>query len=135
MSTIAQIDAQRIPAEDLTALSACAERLADPHLQELVHSIVRYVEGGIDMTLLRSDAELTPNQVAAQLQMSRSHIYKLIDSGVLPSHRVGRDRRLRLTDVLAFEEQRQRDRRELAERFAHPDATRAGAIDELLAQM
>ena len=47
------------------------------------------------------------------------------------SHRVGRDRRIALGDLIAFEERRQRDRRELAERFASQSTTRGGAIDEL----
>jgi hypothetical protein len=44
---------------------------------------------------------------------------------------VGRDRRLLLTDLVQFEAARQRDRRELAERFARTAQTRSAAIDEL----
>jgi hypothetical protein len=47
------------------------------------------------------------------------------------SHRVGRDRRIRLTDLLAFEAQRQSDRRELAERFAQQRQTLQGAVAEV----
>ena len=47
------------------------------------------------------------------------------------SHRVGRDRRIRLADLIAFETQRDHDRRELAERFANQRQTRTGAINEL----
>ena len=74
---------------------------------------------------------LTPNQVAERLGMSRSHLYKLLDRGELMSHRVGRDRRIRLADLIAFETQRDHDRRELAERFANQRQTRTGAINEL----
>jgi hypothetical protein len=46
-------------------------------------------------------------------------------------HRVGRDRRIRVRDLASFEAQRQQDRRELAERFAHQDQIHADAINEL----
>ncbi|MFC7449704.1 hypothetical protein [Rhodococcus daqingensis] len=67
--------------------------------------------------------------------MSRTHLCSLLDRGVLPSHRVGSHRRILFSDVIAFERQRQHDRRELAEQFAHADAHRAGAIDELMADL
>lgn len=63
--------------------------------------------------------------------MSRTHLYKLLDRGEIPFHRVGRDRRVLLRDLLAFEEIRRGDRAELAERFAHQTATRSGAVDEI----
>lgn len=63
--------------------------------------------------------------------MSRTHLYKLLDRGEIVFHRVGRDRRIRIYDLLEFEEQRQRDRRELAERFAHQRQTAAAASDEI----
>jgi excisionase family DNA binding protein len=63
--------------------------------------------------------------------MSRTHLYKLLDRGEIISYRVGRDRRIELKDLAAFESQRQRDRRELAERFATQRQTLAAAIDEV----
>ena len=33
-------------------------------------------------------ADYTPAQVAQRLRMSRTHLYKLLDSGQIPSHRV-----------------------------------------------
>lgn len=135
MPAISEVVAQQVSAEDIEELSTCVDGVTNPALQDLLQSLITHVKGGFDVSLLRSDAELTPNQVAAQLQMSRGHVYKLIDRGHLPCHRVGRDRRVRLHDVLLFEQQRQRDRRELAERFAHVEATRSGAIDELLDEM
>lgn len=135
MAAISEVEAGQVSVEDLEELSACAAGVTGEALQELLQSLITHVKGGFDVTLMRRDAHLTPNQVAAQLQMSRAHVYKLLDRGALPFHRVGRDRRVLLDDVIAFEGQRQRDRRELAERFAHPEETRSGAIDELLADM
>lgn len=66
-----------------------------------------------------------------ELGMSRTHLYKLLDSGEIPCDHVGRDRRIRVHDLLDFEARRMRDRRELAQRFATQRKTRAGAIDEV----
>ncbi|MFC9688187.1 helix-turn-helix domain-containing protein [Kribbella sp. NPDC056951] len=75
---------------------------------------------------------LTPNEAAEKLGLSRIHLHKLLDAGEIASHRVGRDRRIRMRDLAAFELQRDGGRRELAERFAHQRETTAGAIDEVV---
>ena len=67
--------------------------------------------------------------------MSRTRLYKLLDSGDIPSHRVGRDRRITGRDIVAFERRRQEERRALAERFSNPEAIQRGAIDELVEQI
>lgn len=99
---------------------------ASPELRELLLALRQIIQPGDD-----ESTTLTPSQVAARLGMSRTHLYKLLDRGEIPSYRVGRDRRISLRDVCAFEEQRHHDSRELAERFARADQTRAGAIDEI----
>jgi excisionase family DNA binding protein len=76
-------------------------------------------------------ATLTPNDAADRLGMSRTHLYKLLDRGEIAFDRVGRDRRIPFAEITKFEERRQRDRRELAERFAHQQQNHAAAIDEL----
>ena len=78
-----------------------------------------------------ADTHFTPNQVATRLGMSRTHLYKLLDEGLIPSYRVGRDRRIAGRDVVAFIHRRQAERRELAERFATAESIRHSAIDEL----
>ena len=80
-------------------------------------------------------ADYTPAQVAQRLRMSRTHLYKLLDSGQIQSHRVGRDRRVSGRDVVAFERRRQEERRALAERFASAEVIRRSAVDELAAEL
>jgi excisionase family DNA binding protein len=127
------IDTTNIPSGQLDALEDFAQNSPDvgPELRDALRSIVRCVREG--SCLLASDGSpvLTPQQAAEHLGMSRTHLYKLLDRGEITSHRVGRDRRIHLTDLIAFEAQRQRDSRELAERFAHQNTTHSGAIDEL----
>ncbi|MFC6013746.1 helix-turn-helix domain-containing protein [Nocardia lasii] len=126
-----RVDAAQVSAAELAKVERLVGELAPSELRELLEALVRNVHAGSDVAMSGTDAVWTPTQVAQRLGMSRTHLYKLLDSGALPSFRVGRDRRINLEDVIEFERERQRDRRELAERFAHIDRTRAAAIDEL----
>jgi excisionase family DNA binding protein len=73
---------------------------------------------GLTITLVPHGKELTSQQAADLLQVSRPYlIEKLLDTGTIPHHRTGRDRRILLEDVLAFREQRAQDRRAAARRL------------------
>lgn len=86
---------------------------------------------GAKLAVIDRNETLTPNEAAKRLGMSRTHFYKLLDRGEIPFDRVGRDRRIRVHDLLDFESRRELDRRELAQRFASQQNTRARAVDEV----
>lgn len=46
--------------------------------------------------------DLTTTQAARLLGVSRPHVIKLIDNGILPSHHAGTARRVRAADVAAY---------------------------------
>lgn len=54
------------------------------------------------VTVLAADAEVTPEDAANILGMSRPLVRRRMDLGLLPFRRVGAHRRIRLADVLAF---------------------------------
>lgn len=124
------LDTAKIPTEQLDALEQFAQ-ISEPELRDVLLSLSRCVRDGDEIVVIDNDRTVTPNQAAERLGMSRTHLYKLLDSGEIVFHRVGRDRRIRLRDLMQFEEQRQHDRRELAERFAHQHQTAAAASDEI----
>ncbi|WP_428395924.1 helix-turn-helix domain-containing protein [Lichenicoccus sp.] len=52
--------------------------------------------------MLADDAEVTPEDAASILGISRPLIRRRMDVGLLPFRRVGSHRRIRLTEVLAL---------------------------------
>jgi len=125
------LETAKIPSEQLDALDEFARSDAGPELRDLLLSISRCIREGDEVVTIDGDKTITPSQAAERLNMSRTHLYKLLDRGEILSHRVGRDRRIRMRDLVEFEKQHQRDRRELAERFAHQRKTAVAANDEI----
>ncbi|MBK8463299.1 MAG: helix-turn-helix domain-containing protein [Nigerium sp.] len=125
------IETSAVPADQSETLAQLANTPISPELRDVLLSVSRCIREGVDLVIVDDAATFTPTQVATRLGMSRTHLYKLLDRGEIVSHRVGRDRRIRVTDLLEFEQRRQQDRRELAERFAKQTQTGNAAIDEI----
>ena len=130
MKTIT-IETSHVPVEQVDQLVQFAESAAGPELRDVLLSVSRCIRDGNDLEIADGSMTFSPNDVAERLGMSRTHLYKLLDRGEIVSHRVGSHRRIHLRDLIEFERQRDRDRRELAERFAKQHVTREAAIDEI----
>ena len=79
--------------------------------------VLEAIGQGHAVRVLADDAELTTNEAATLLHVSRPHLVSMLEAGALPFRLVGTHRRLRLADVLAF---KRRD-----------DEARQRALDEL----
>jgi excisionase family DNA binding protein len=77
-----------------------------------LRAVVRDMAQGLTIALIPHDRELTTNEAADILGVSRPFLVRLLDRGELPYHRVGTHRRLRVEDVLAYRELRAKHRRE-----------------------
>lgn len=105
---------------ELDQLQELASALpADSHVSAVLTYIATAVRDGLDVALIELDAELSPNQAAEFLRMSRPHLLKLLDNGFIPFHRVGRDRRIRNSDLVAFLQRRETARQDMAYVDAH----------------
>jgi excisionase family DNA binding protein len=101
-----------ITAEDGTVLD-----LPRPVAEALVEILEAAADGERAM-VLRSPDDLTTEQAAAALGVSRPTVVRLIEAGKLPARMVGTHRRLMLRDVLAHREASARRRSEALDDMA-----------------
>ena len=80
-----------LPASLLPALTALLQRLAGPE----------------PLTILAEETEISPEDAATILGISRPLVRRRMDVGLLPFRRVGSHHRLRLADVLALRQAEQ----------------------------
>jgi excisionase family DNA binding protein len=73
-----------------------------PEAARAVRAVLDRLYAGGKVAVLGEDAELTPNEAAEVLGMSRPLVVRRMDAGDLPFRHVGSHRRCRLSDVLAL---------------------------------
>jgi excisionase family DNA binding protein len=66
---------------------------------------------GDSITLVPVGREVTTQQAADLLNISRQYLVRLLDEGRIPFRKTGKHRRLRIEDVISFRETRDKDRR------------------------
>lgn len=71
-----------------------------------------HVQRGERVRVIADDEEITTQQAADMLNVSRPYLVRLVDRGEIPSRKVGARRRLNLADVLLYREVDQARRRE-----------------------
>lgn len=93
--------------------------LGDVELPAAAADAVRHLlvelASGASVRVLVDDADLTTQQAADLLGISRTYVVRLIDQGSIPARLVGTHRRVRAADVLAYQARREARLRAVAQ--------------------
>ena len=84
----------------------------------LLMEILEAMAAGRGLTLIPENAELTSVQAADVLNVSRPFLIKLLEDNVLPHRKVGKHRRVRMEDVMAYKAKIDRDREAVLDQLA-----------------
>ncbi len=77
-----------------------------------LNTIMNLMAQGKAITVNPVDAEITTQEAADLLLVSRPYLVKLLENGKIPFHMVGSHRRIRLEDLLAYKKQMEKEREE-----------------------
>jgi excisionase family DNA binding protein len=80
--------------------------------------ILEAIAAGRGVTLIPENAELTSVQAAEVLNVSRPFLIKLLEDNVLPHRKVGKHRRIRMEDLMAYKSKIDRDREAVLDQLA-----------------
>jgi excisionase family DNA binding protein len=93
-------------ASSAKAALAAGQNLAVDELPSVVKEhileLLEATEAGNAVTIIEFKAEISTQQAADLLNVSRPFLVKLVENGALPARLVGKHRRLRLRDVLEY---------------------------------
>jgi excisionase family DNA binding protein len=74
------------------------------HIMAMLLKISTEMSQGKAISLIPVNAELTTQEAANMMNVSRPHLVKLLEQEALPFHKVGTHRRIYLKDLLAYME-------------------------------
>ena len=85
---------------------------------EVLARVLAHMAAGEGVTVLPSHAELTTQQAANVLNVSRPYLIKLLDSGVIEYRTVGTHRRIPADALLAYKRDDEQKRRKAADELS-----------------
>lgn len=96
---------------DAQKAARAVDQLATGHLDvellpeiaiRVISQVLSTLADGRGLVIMASDSDLTPNQAAERLNVSRPYLLGLLKQGLIPFHYVGSHRRIHLHDLIVY---------------------------------
>jgi excisionase family DNA binding protein len=103
---------------EVQLVTSSGERVAlPPSVRKLLTQAVHELAAGKAVTVLPLDAELSTQEAADMLNVSRPYLIKMLEAGEIPFRLVGLHRRMTLDDVLHYKAERSKRTRALLDQL------------------
>jgi excisionase family DNA binding protein len=103
------------------------QSLAEP-VRDILVQILTHLQGGQAITIIPANHELSSQEAADLLGVSRQYMVRLLEDGKLPFHKVGTHRRIYLEDLMAYKNARDTRRLQALREMAREEVE-AGTYD------
>lgn len=111
----------------VTGANNVRQRIPAP-VRDVLVRILAHMEEGQAITIIPASHELTSQEAADLLGVSRQYMVRLLEDGKLPFHRTGTHRRIYFQDLMGYKKERDRQRREALDQMAREEVE-AGTYD------
>jgi len=101
----------------LVSADGSASRPIPDGLHDILVKALEALASGYAVTIAPQHTTLTTQQAADMLGISRPTLTKLLEEGKIPHERPNSHRRIKLADVLRYQEQRRVERRQLLDQL------------------
>lgn len=102
-------------AVNIAILEDGVERLDDSPILKLPPNVLRLfadmlgtLAQGHAVAIMPKEMDISTQEAAMFLNVSRPYLVRLLDEGKIPHHKVGTHRRIRFEDIVAYKEQRKK---------------------------
>ncbi|MBW4680099.1 MAG: helix-turn-helix domain-containing protein [Microcoleus vaginatus WJT46-NPBG5] len=93
------------------------EVLIPEPVYRILHDIVHMMASGQAIHLIPQNHAISTQEAADVLNVSRPYLVKLLEEGEIPHTKVGKHRRIRFEDLMAYKEQRDIKRSQLLDKL------------------
>ena len=77
---------------------------------KLLYTILEHMSDGKSVSVMPTESELSTQQAADLLNVSRPHLIKLLENEIIPYRMVGKHRRVFLKDILLYQKIQDKER-------------------------
>lgn len=121
LEALKQLRGLGLPASTVIQVRAAGEQASismPPAVLSSLMEILSQLASGNAVTIVPVHAELTTQQAADILNVSRPHLVSLLEDGKIPYKRVGSHRRVRFEDLMDYRRRDEERRREVLDELA-----------------